>query len=123
MLKATGEKRAVKRIAKKMMATTLPGTNKKIIDLKPIEMEVELQRECCANAENIVKIFDVFDSGPIVDIVLEPMKKDDLFDAIETVYYPDDADFNMADCRCTCTSNPPVACVIYGSIKRRVSLF
>ena len=98
VVKATGEKRAVKRIAKKMMATTVG--NKKVIDLKPIEMEVELQRECCANAENIVKIFDVFDSGPIVDIVLEPMKKDDLFDAIETVYYPD-GDFDMADCRYT----------------------
>ena len=97
VLKETGEKRAVKRIAKKMMMTTVG--NKRVIDLKPIEQEVHLQRECCAGAENIVKIFDVYDSGPIVDIVLEPMKKDDLFDAIETVYYPEDGSIVEAECR------------------------
>ena len=97
ILRESGEQRAVKRIAKKMMQTNVGG--KRVIDLTPIEQEVSLQRECCAGAENIVKIFDVYDSGPVVDIVLEPMKKDDLFDAIENVYYPEDGNIDYADCR------------------------
>ena len=56
-----------------------------------IKEEVKLQRLCCANSNNIVQIFDVFDSGALVDIVLEPMMKDDLFDAIKKVYYADTA--------------------------------
>eukprot|EP01052_Picozoa_sp_SAG31_P014054 SAG31_NODE_861_length_11418_cov_5.107430_9_plen_378_part_00 len=93
--KRTGEKRAVKRIARRLMATKKNG--KRVIDLSPIEQEVKLQRLCCAQTENIVKIFDVFDSGQTIDIVLEPMLKEDLFDAIERVYYPEDG--NMGDCR------------------------
>jgi calcium-dependent protein kinase len=96
VVKETGEKRAVKRIQKKMMTTVVKG--KRVTDLQPIEREVQLQHECCQGSENIVKIFDVYDSGPTVDIVLESMKKDDLFDAIETVYYPEDGSIDVAEC-------------------------
>ena len=99
VLKESGEKRAVKRISKKSMTMTVKG--KRVTDLEPIQREVELQRACCEGAQNIVEIFDVYDSGPTVDIVLEPMKKDDLFDAIETVYYPEDGSLDMAECRYT----------------------
>ena len=86
--------RAVKRIAKKMMQTNVGG--KAGIDLTPIEQEAR-QRERRAGAENIVKIFDVYDL-PVVDIVLEPMKKDDS-DAIENVYGPEDGNIDYADRR------------------------
>lgn len=71
--KGTGEKRAVKRVVKKLMKDTTEG----------VEMEIELQRTCGANCDAIVKIYDVFDSPMTVDIVLEVMMKEDLFDAIE----------------------------------------
>jgi len=98
--KATGEKRAVKRIDKTLMSTT---TKKgRVIDLSPVETEIALQKECCAETDNIVKIFDIFDSVKTVDIVLEPMLKEDLFDAIENVYYPEDGEAaDPADCRYT----------------------
>lgn len=99
VVKKTGERLAVKRIAKKMMTTSVKG--KRVTDLEPVEREVELQQLCCKGAQNIVEIFDVYDSGPTVDIVLEPMKKDDLFDAIETVYYPEDGSIDLAECRYT----------------------
>eukprot|EP01051_Picozoa_sp_SAG22_P015580 SAG22_NODE_2055_length_3069_cov_2.983502_3_plen_283_part_00 len=91
----TGEKKAVKRIAKNLMMTKKNGV--RVCDLTPIEEEVMLQRECCANSKNIVQVFDVFDSGQTVDIVLEPMLKEDLFDAIEKVYYPENGE--MGECR------------------------
>lgn len=91
----TGQKKAVKRIAKRLMQTKRDGV--RVIDLSPIEEEVKLQRECCATSKNIVQVFNVFDSGQTVDIVLEPMLKEDLFDAIEKVYYPEAGD--MGECK------------------------
>lgn len=97
--RGTGEKRAVKRIEKRLMGTSTKGS--RAIDLSPVETEIALQKECCVNTDNIVKIFDVFDSGNTVDIVLESMLKDDLFDAIEKVYYPEEGEIQHHECRYT----------------------
>jgi serine/threonine protein kinase len=79
--KLSGEARALKRISKSVIVSPEGG-------LEKIEVEILLHRRCMALSDNIVQIFGVYDSPQTVDMVLESMLADDLFDAIEKTYYP-----------------------------------
>jgi len=89
--KASGQRRAMKRVSKKLMQY------KHSIDLKPVEVEVALQKRCCKDASNVVQLYDTYDSGDTVDIVLEVMAKKDLFDVIEERFYDEQRKYTEAE--------------------------